>query len=131
MVLLDTNILIYLFNGSERIAHRMNQCSPSEISISVITLGELVFGACHSKAREHNLLKVFEFSERIKIFHSTAELAKKYGELKHQSIAHGKFPGDHDLWIAATALLEDALFVTNNEKHFRWIEGLKIENWLQ
>ncbi len=131
MILLDTNIVIYLFNGVKDIASQMNLYSPEDIGISFITLGELVFGAQHSKQKEHNLLKVFEFSEKIQILHSSKELAKQYGNLKQKSISQGKFPGDHDLWIAATALEENAVLITNNEKHFRWIEELKIENWLK
>jgi predicted nucleic acid-binding protein len=36
---------------------------------------------------------------------------------------------DMDLMIAATALLDNLVLVTNNLKHFQRIDGLKIENW--
>ena len=131
MVLIDTNIVIYLFNGDKKIASKLNQYAPQDIGISFITLGELVFGANHSTKKEHNLLKVFEFVDKVQLFHSTKEISKTYGNLKKEALRKGKFPGDHDLWIASLALEEKALLVTNNEKHFKWIEQLKIENWLK
>lgn len=129
MILLDTNIVIYLFNGDKEIAGRLDLYSPREVAISFITLGELLFGALHSRKIDHNVQKVTEFSDAVQVIHSSRELCRRYGTLKHQSIKTGSFPGDHDLWIAATALQNNALLVTNNEKNFRKIPDLILENW--
>jgi tRNA(fMet)-specific endonuclease VapC len=37
--------------------------------------------------------------------------------------------GFNDLWIAAHALASGLTLVTNNEKEFRRVRGLKVQNW--
>jgi hypothetical protein len=37
--------------------------------------------------------------------------------------------GNDDLWIAAHAKAAGLTLVTNNEKEFRRVRGLKVENW--
>jgi tRNA(fMet)-specific endonuclease VapC len=37
--------------------------------------------------------------------------------------------GNNDLWIAAHALATNLILVTNNEKEFKRIAGLKLQNW--
>ncbi len=130
MIVLDTNIVIYFLNGHKEVARQLSDYSPREVAVSFITLGELSFGAYHSKRSEHNLQKIFELAETIEVIHSNEDLAKVYGRLKHQAIQMGRFPGDHDLWIAATALQQQASLITQNEKHFRWIPDLESINWV-
>jgi tRNA(fMet)-specific endonuclease VapC len=38
--------------------------------------------------------------------------------------------GANDLWIAAQALSADATLVTDNEREFHRVQGLRVENWL-
>jgi len=57
--------------------------------------------------------------------------AIKFGNIKSKLRAIGKPTGEVDALIAATALTHDAVLVTNNPKHFKNIEGLKMENWLE
>jgi tRNA(fMet)-specific endonuclease VapC len=130
MIVLDTNIIIYLLNGNKRVAAKLNEYSPQEVMTSFITLGELIFGAYHSKRFEHNLHALIKFTDTIRVIHSSPRLARSYGELKHQSLKSGCFPGDHDLWIAATALQQQATLITNNTKHYQWIKSLESKDWI-
>jgi tRNA(fMet)-specific endonuclease VapC len=52
-----------------------------------------------------------------------------YGRIKETLRAKGQIIGENDLWIAAHALAEDYILVTNNTREFKRIKGLKIENW--
>ena len=54
-----------------------------------------------------------------------------FGKLKADLEKDGKIIDDADLFIAACALANDAVLVTNNEKHFKRIKGLKLANWLR
>jgi tRNA(fMet)-specific endonuclease VapC len=55
---------------------------------------------------------------------------KRYGEVR-LALRQGKNIGQNDLWIAAHALALDAVLVTNNEREFSRVPGLKVENWLR
>ncbi len=57
--------------------------------------------------------------------------AEILGRLKSEYEIQGQRLDDFDLVIAACALTHGLILITNNEKHFRRIEGLQIENWNQ
>ena len=59
------------------------------------------------------------------------EAGRRYGELRAFLKPKGKTIGNNDLWIAAHALGADLAVVTNNEREFRRVLGLKIENWTE
>ena len=48
-------------------------------------------------------------------------------QLKNQ----GKLIEDADILVAATAIYKELVVVTDNERHFRRIKGLEVENWLK
>jgi len=52
-----------------------------------------------------------------------------FSDLKVKMQKIGTVIDDMDLLIAATALTMNFILVTNNEKHFRKIAGLRLENW--
>ena len=53
--------------------------------------------------------------------------AEIYADLK----ADGSLIGDADILIAAMAMVNDLVVVTNNESHFNRIKDLQVENWLK
>ncbi len=56
--------------------------------------------------------------------------ANEHGEILSQLESQGNVIGPLDLLIAAHALSENLTLVTNNEKEFKRIKSLKIENWV-
>ena len=60
-----------------------------------------------------------------------AAALERYAILRAELEAAGTLIGAHDLWIAAQALAEDALLVTDNTREFRLVPGLRLENWLR
>ena len=52
-----------------------------------------------------------------------------YGTLRAELEMKGEMIGNNDLWIAAHALASRLTLVTNNEKEFQRVRGLRIENW--
>jgi len=129
VIILDTNIVIFLLNGEKNIEKALSDYSPSEVALSFISVGELVFGAHHSKRNKENLGRVLSFANTVQVMDSCKEISLIYGELKARSFELGLFPGDNDLWIASTVLYEKATLITRNLKHFNWIRELKTESW--
>jgi tRNA(fMet)-specific endonuclease VapC len=129
--LLDTDILIYLFKGNQRIRDNLNRVGDKNIIISAISVGELYFGAYHSQERERNLLNLKNIFAVSRIIPVDEEIAEHFGELKAELKSKGELISDSDLLIASTCLAQDAVLVTGNEKHFRRIKQLKIENWVK
>ena len=53
-----------------------------------------------------------------------------YGRLRTGLERRGEVIGAHDMLIAAHAIARGATLVTNNEREFKRVKGLRIENWL-
>lgn len=128
--LLDTNICIYLRqNKNAELQARFEQVKPGEAAVSIITQGELVYGAERSQHRERALEILEELFEMIPVLTLPEAAGAAYGDIRSNLEKRGMTIGNNDLWIAAHARAEGYVLVTNNEKEFRRIEGLKIENW--
>lgn len=127
--LIDTDILIYSINGVEAVNDMFAQKRHEPKSISVVTYGELFYGARKSTRAEKNLARIRRIAELFPIINVTPAIMETYGEYKAILSKSGKVIDDMDLLIAATAISHNLVLVTNNEKHFSRIEELEIENW--
>jgi tRNA(fMet)-specific endonuclease VapC len=54
--------------------------------------------------------------------------ATEYGFFRSALESRGELIGNNDLWIAAHAKASNLTLVTNNEREFTRIAGLKVEN---
>ncbi len=131
--LLDTDMCIYLLNGDERVKSRVAQVGVEAISVSILTVGELYFGAYNSARLEANLERIHEFlSSPGPIVLSIDDAAAEYfGKFKAALRRDGKPIGDVDLLIAGVAASRDLKVVTNNTEHFERIADISLENWLR
>ena len=101
----------------------------ADMAISVVSYGELVFGAEKSQYREKNMKTVQSISEIFPIENITADIMEYFGKLKAQLQKSGKVIDDMDLLIASTAISRNMILVTHNTKHFTEIPNLTIEDW--
>jgi tRNA(fMet)-specific endonuclease VapC len=129
--LIDTNIIIYSINGNAAVHNNFIKNESIPKYISVITYGELLFGARKSQNIEKNSAVVYRIKELFPIIDIDKAIIETFSELKAHAHKTGSIIDDFDLLIASTALTTNATLVTNNEKHFSKIKGLKIENWTQ
>ena len=132
--MLDTNILVYLTNrkpGYERIARRMSGRSPGEVRLSAITLAELRFRIEKGEFRAQNKVALDGLLEFLQADDFPAAAAQDFGEIKIHLLSGGKTIGPYDLLIAAHARHIKAVLVTNNEREFRRVPGLSVQNWAQ
>lgn len=127
--LLDTNILIYRLKNLGNVNSNFLKNQDEKMSISVITYGELIFGAEKSKFREKNLEVAREISKIFPVENITPEIMERFGSLKASLQRSGKNVDDMDLLIAATAISNEMVLVTHNTKHFINIPGLQLEDW--
>ncbi|TAL34045.1 MAG: type II toxin-antitoxin system VapC family toxin [Spirochaetes bacterium] len=127
--LIDTNIIIYSIKGNSIVHDNFLKNEKIPKAISVITYGELLFGARKSRNVEKNSAIVYRIKELFPIIDIDKAVIETFSELKVNSHKTGSIIDDFDLLIASTALTTNSILVTNNEKHFARIKGLKIENW--
>lgn len=128
--LLDTNICIYIRQERpESVLRRFRRLRPGEAVLSVITYGELFYGAMKSAQQAMALEKLHELAYLLPPFPLPETAAEIYGRIRAQLEAKGEMIGNNDLWIAAHALTSGLTLVTNNEKEFRRVQGLRVQNW--
>ena len=129
--LLDTNICIYIAkHNPPAVRERFARHTSRELAMSVITLGELRFGAEKSQSRERALAVLAHLEQLIPV-HALPEIAgEHYGQIRASLNRVGQPIGNNDLWLAAHARAEGWILVTNNEREFIRVPGLQVENWI-
>ncbi len=163
--LLDTNICIYIRRKKpEEVLRRFRRLKQGEAALSVITFGELVYGAEKSTqraagGRKSRSLTAFgmtseeksgsffkarlprdaqragalellrELARVLPVLGLPETAAEAYGMMRVELERKGQMIGNNDLWIAAHAKAAGLTLVTNNEREFRRVRGLKVENW--
>jgi len=126
--LLDTNICIYFLKGQFGLVETFGKIGFENLYISEITIAELKFGAAKSDRPEKNKLIIDQLAgkfKKIPIFSSLDVFAEEKTRLKKE----GSIVDDFDLLIGSSAIANEMILVTNNEKHFNRLRSIQIENW--
>lgn len=130
--LLDTNICIYIAkHNPPAVRERFGRLTADQIAMSVITLGELRFGAEKSQSRERAIDVIAKLESSMQIAPLTTKVGEYYGQIRADLQQRGLIIGNNDLWLAAHALAEGWTLVTNNEREFLRVNKLKVENWVK
>lgn len=128
---LDTDIIIEYFRGNEAIKNKIENLGDNDsIGLTWLSVYEFFKGIFASgKFDEEMFLKKFVKSAVMleESYESTKIGGDIYGTLKR----NGNLLNDADIIIASIVKSRDSVLVTNNEEHFRRINGLKVENWLK
>lgn len=111
-------------------ARRFTQAEPGEIGLSSIVLAELYYGAARVPSPERLLAYIQEFMAGLVALPWGNAAAEHYGQIRFALDRVGTPLGSMDLMIAAHARSLDAILVTNNQKHFRRVPGLRLTNWI-
>jgi tRNA(fMet)-specific endonuclease VapC len=129
--MLDTDICIYIIKRKPlRVLERLESIQPDQLSMSAITFAELMNGAKKSQRVEANVARLNALGEILEICSFDQQAALVYGDVRSSLEKRGEVIGPHDLLIAAHALSLDRILVTNNEREFKRVEGLKVDNWV-
>jgi tRNA(fMet)-specific endonuclease VapC len=130
MYLLDTNICIFAINQkSIKVLNCIKDNIENGLYISSLTIAELEYGIENSKQIEKNRTALLKFISVFNILDFTEFDGIEYGKLKSKLKRQGEIIGPIDMLLAAQALSNHMIFVTNNVKEFERVEGLKIEDW--
>jgi tRNA(fMet)-specific endonuclease VapC len=102
---------------------------PGDIKIASVVKAELLFGVEKSQNVKRNRQKIETFLSHFKVVpfgdNETEIYAKIRAQLEHQ----GAPIGANDMLIAATVIANEGTLITNNEKEFCKVKGLKVQNW--
>jgi tRNA(fMet)-specific endonuclease VapC len=127
--LLDTNILIYTIKNRPPQVKKAFMLHNGQMAISTITVGELVYGAERSACPERNLADIEGLFSRVEVIEFDAKAAYHFGQIRAELYAKGRPIGPYDMMIAGHARSEGLILVSNNEKEFERVSGLRMENW--
>ena len=128
--LFDTNICIYLIkNKPVSVLRRFSKIAPGSIAVSNITVAEMYYGIAKSSKQNQNTIALEEFLLPLMIIDFDKNDARIYGKIRYELEKRGKIIGAMDLLIGAQAMSRNLILVTNNEKEFKRIDALKVENW--
>ena len=136
MFVLDTDTLTHLLRGHPRVTEKRAQAT-AEVALTVVTRIEVVLGRFASilKAEDGEKLLLAQQRfveterdlEQFIVLAVNAAAAAEFDRLRQNK--KGKMIGRADRLIAAITLANRATLVTCNQKDFRKVPGLQIENW--
>lgn len=129
MYLIDTSIFVYSLRGDPRVTQQLSRHLAEPRALSVITYGELLWGAMKSARSIENVAKVRRIAELYPVIDVSPPIIETFAVLRARLEQEGRRLEDFDLVIAATALHLGYALVTDNVQHFERIEELRIENW--
>ena len=133
--LLDTNHWSYLQEQHPLVVSRLHQLSDeASLYMSVVSQGELLAGVewAQGLRRKRRLLELYEqvVAMATAILPVTPQAAERYAQIYAQLRQKGRLIQTNDIWIAASALVYDMILVSA-DAHFRFIDGLTVEDWSQ
>ena len=127
--LLDSDTCIFAMKRrSPALLRRLDQRAAAS-AISVVAYGELAFGEVMSARRDEAAAHLEALLETLQVLPLPLDAARRYAEIRAELQRTGQLIGANDLWLAAHALAGDLILVTNNEREFRRVPGLRVENW--
>ena len=127
--LLDTDTCIYALKQNEAVLGRMLARSRADVAVSVISEGELRTGAAKSSSPVKTMRLVENFLRPLTVVEFTSSDAVSYASVRAKLERAGTPIGPFDTLIAAQALGRKLILVSNNEREFRRVSGLRLENW--
>ncbi|WP_231702655.1 type II toxin-antitoxin system tRNA(fMet)-specific endonuclease VapC [Desulfocucumis palustris] len=129
--MLDTNICIYIIKKKPiKVVETLKRLDIGDVCISTITLAELEYGVEKSQHREKNKIALTSFLSPLEILPFSEKAAAISGEIRATLEKKGQIIGAYDLLIAAHALSESLILVTNNTNEFKRIPSLTLQNWV-
>jgi tRNA(fMet)-specific endonuclease VapC len=128
--MLDTDICVFIARQrTPKVTNRFRKHRKGDLAMSVVTYGELRMGAAKSDRYPDGIRALELFVEAVPVLAMEPEVAKLYAKIRLDLERRGQIIGGNDLWIASHCLQLGLTLVTNNEREFRRIPDLTIENW--
>ena len=130
--LLDANVCIrYLTGRAPALVERFGQHRPSEIAVCSVVKYEIFYGSAKGQDPDGSLAKQREFLSPFRSYDFDDRAAEAAARIRADLEAQGTPIGPHDTQIAAIALVNDLVLVTQNVDEFGRVDGLRLEDWEQ
>jgi tRNA(fMet)-specific endonuclease VapC len=128
--LLDTDILSRLLRSHAEVQSRTREYLQDHtyLTFSIITKYEILRGL-KTKTATSQLERFEEFCSANEILPLSEDIVELASEIYADLYRRGQLISDADILIAATAIFNNLVLSTNNERHFRRISPLKVDNW--
>lgn len=128
--LLDANSISDMINHPRgRVATRTRQIGQNRVAASIIAAAEVRFGY-HRKSNPRLTIAAELVLDSLAVLPLEPPVDWRYAEVRTSLERTGTPIGGNDMWIAAHALALDCTLITANEREFRRVRGLRVENWL-
>jgi len=132
LYMLDTDICSYIIKDRpQQVYQHFAKHDMADICISMVTYAELNYGVEKSSSSKINSDVIAKFVAHLTIVPWDEDAAECYGSVRAVLERRGTPIGAVDMMIAAHAKSLDITLVTNNQKHFNKVAGLKLENWME
>ena len=130
--MLDSSVCIAVMRERRAsLLARLERQPVGDIGVSAIVLAELEAGVSLSVRTNDNRAALAEFITYVSPLDWPLAAIPLYAEARAELDRNGQRIGGLDLLIAAHALYAKTILVTDNEREFRRVPGLKVENWLK
>jgi tRNA(fMet)-specific endonuclease VapC len=128
--MLDTDTCSYIMKRSNQtVVKRLRAVPVTDVSISVITKSELLYGVEVSPHRMQDATAMQAFLPHVEVLEFPDDAAAHYAQIRADLKKRGQMIGANDLFIAAHARSLGLRLVTNNTAEFGRVKGLTLENW--
>ena len=128
--MLDTNIVIYTMKAKPQSVKQAFVAHYGQVCISSVTLMELVYGAEKSSNPERNLRDIEGFAARLEVLPYDEMAATHTGQIRAELTRIGQPIGPYDQMIAGHTRSKGFILITNNQREFSRVSGLRLENWV-
>ena len=129
-IVIDTNVVSYLYRADTRAVHYRTLIAEKRTTISVVTVGELLYGAYRANWSDRRTNELLAFARSFIVTSVNGTVAEYWGRIRAEASAAGKTLPLTDAWIAATALTLECPLVTHNPSDFASIEDLQIISYM-
>lgn len=126
--LIETDWVVDWFRGRAAIVRRVNELLPEGLGLSVITLAELYVGVYYADDPERRRAELSDFLKTVTVLDIDEEICRLFGQERARLLQAGQEIARFDLLIGVTARHHGLTLLTNNLRHFKRIEGLKIQS---
>ena len=128
--LLDTCVISDFVRGERGTVSRIAHVAPQLIVVSAVTLMEIEFGLALNAARARGIGAIIrDFLNVVGAIPFETPDARAAATLRASLQTRGKPIGAYDALIAGSALARGLILVSANEREFRRLAGLVVENW--
>ncbi len=124
--LIDTDWVINLLRGTERVTAKLEELAASGLALSIVSLAELYEGVHRSVSPNKAENSLNQFLTAVTVLGLNKPICRLFGRERARLRKEGQLIGDFDLLIASTCLHHNLTLVTDNVREFERVAGIRL-----